>query len=142
MDLLRQNEYICASNWPKWWSWPLLKGESFFIWANSGLFYCLFSVFSNKHHYNLTTKIGMWNMPIQYTVPGFEPMIFGTWVSSLNHPRIPRIFGSIGLLFLASLLEWMYQNSKRILLPILLPAFSASAFKGHNVGKGNPILDC
>ena len=27
----------------------------------------------------------MWKMSIQYTVPGFEPTTFGTWVYSHNH---------------------------------------------------------
>ena len=39
----------------------------------------LFLVFSNKHHYNFYNKY------IQYTVPGFEPTTFGTWVSSHHH---------------------------------------------------------
>ena len=43
----------------------------------------LFSVFSNKQ-YNFYNKY-MWKMSIQYTVPGFEPTTFGTWVSSHNH---------------------------------------------------------
>ena len=33
-------------------------------WANLGLFYRLFSVFSNKHHYNFCNKY-MWEMSIQ-----------------------------------------------------------------------------
>ena len=44
----------------------------------------LFSVFSNKHHYNFCNKY-MWKMSIQYMVPRFEPMTFGMWVSSHNH---------------------------------------------------------
>ena len=49
-----------------------------------GLFYCLFLVFLNKHHYNVYNK-NKWKMSIQYTVPGFEPTTFRTWVSSHNH---------------------------------------------------------
>ena len=42
----------------------------------------IFGAFSNKHHYNFNNKY-MWKMmSIQYTVPGFEPTTFGTWVSS------------------------------------------------------------
>ena len=40
--------------------------------------------FSNKHHYNFYNKY-MWKMTIQYTVPGFEPPTFVTWVSTHNH---------------------------------------------------------
>ena len=68
-------------------------------WANPGLFYHLFSVFSNKHHYNFTTNVCE-KMSIQYTVPGFEPTAFGTWVSSHNHyTRAPaRIVWRVTLL--------------------------------------------
>ena len=52
-------------------------------WANPDLFYCLFSVFTNKHHYKFNNKL-MWKMSIQYMVPGFKPTTFGT-VSSHNH---------------------------------------------------------
>ena len=31
-------------------------------WANPGLFYNLFSVFSNKHHYNFYNKIDVKNV--------------------------------------------------------------------------------
>ena len=61
-----------------WWRWFFKK------WANPGLFYHLFSVFSIKHHFNFYNKY-MWKMSIQYMVPGFEPMTFGTWVSTHNH---------------------------------------------------------
>ena len=50
--------------------------------GQSSLFH-LFSVFLNKH-YNFYNKY-MWKMSIQYTVPGFEPTTFRTWVSSHNH---------------------------------------------------------
>ena len=47
-----------------------------------GLFFVNF-VFSNKH-YNSYNKYMRKNvMTIQYTVPGFKPMTFGTRVSSL-----------------------------------------------------------
>ena len=36
-------------------------GILFSKWANPGLFYCLFSVFSSKHHYNFYSKY-MWKM--------------------------------------------------------------------------------
>ena len=45
-------------------------------WANPGLFFIYFRLFYSKY---------MWKMSIQYTVPGFELMTFGTWVSSHNH---------------------------------------------------------
>ena len=53
-------------------------------WANPALFYRLFSVFSNKHHYNFYNKY-LWKMSIQYMVLRFEPTTFGTWISSNNH---------------------------------------------------------
>ena len=43
----------------------------------------LFSVFSKKINFN--TNMCCEKMAIQYTVPGFEPTTFGTWVSSHNH---------------------------------------------------------
>ena len=46
--------------------------------------FCLFLVFWNKHYKFFTTNICE-KMSIQYMVPGFEPMTFGTWVSSHNH---------------------------------------------------------
>ena len=49
-----------------------------------GHFYCLFLVFSNKHHYKFHNKC-KWKMSIQYTVPGFEPTTFRKRVSSHNH---------------------------------------------------------
>ena len=53
-------------------------------WANPGLFYHLFSVFSNKHHYNFNNNY-MWKNYIQYKVLGFKPTTFGTWASCHNH---------------------------------------------------------
>ena len=38
-------------------------------------------VFSNKHYILKTNK---WEISIQYTVLGFKPTTFGTWVSSYN----------------------------------------------------------
>ena len=53
--------------------------SNFFLkkWADPGLFYRLFLVISNKHHYNFYNKY-MRKMSIQNTVTGFEPMTFGT----------------------------------------------------------------
>ena len=51
-------------------------------WETRPLF-CLFSSFQTN-----ITKFYikyMWKMSIQYTVPGFEPTTFGTWVFSHNH---------------------------------------------------------
>ena len=59
----------------------------FFLFLKNGPtrpLFRLFLVFSNKHHYNFYNKY-MWKMSIQYTVPGFKPTTFGTWVSSHNH---------------------------------------------------------
>ena len=54
------------------------SGQKLFFkkWTNPGLLYCLFSVFSSKHHYNFYSR-NMWKMSIHYTVPGFEPTTFG-----------------------------------------------------------------
>ena len=41
-------------------------------------------VFTNTS-YKFLQDIGVWKKSIQYTVPGFELTIFGTWVSSHNH---------------------------------------------------------
>ena len=59
-------------------------GMNFFKWAILGLF-LIYNVFWNKH-YNSYDKY-MWKnvMTIQYTALVFEPMTFGTWVSSHNH---------------------------------------------------------
>ena len=64
---------------------PLRPNCSIFFkkWANPGFFYCLFSVFSNKHHYNFYKN--MWKMSFKYTVPEFEPMTFETWYPSHYH---------------------------------------------------------
>ena len=43
-------------------------------WVNPGLFYRLFSAFPNKHLYKFYNKL----LSIQYAVPGFESMTFGT----------------------------------------------------------------
>ena len=65
--------------------WDSMALNSFLTkWANPSLVYCLFSVFSNKHPYKFYNKL-MWKMCIQYTVPGFKPTTFGTWVSSHYH---------------------------------------------------------
>ena len=49
----------------------------------------LFSVFSNKQ---ILQQINV-KKSIQYTVLGFEPTTFGTWVSSRNHyTRAPALF--------------------------------------------------
>ena len=60
----------------------------FFFFKNgpTPVSFCLFSVFSNKHHYNFYNR-SMWKnvMSIQYMVPGFEPTTFGTWASSHNN---------------------------------------------------------
>ena len=45
----------------------------------------LFSVFSNKQYNFYNKSVWIKVMSIQYPAPGFEPMTFGTWVSSHNH---------------------------------------------------------
>ena len=61
--------------------------ESYFFflkkWANPGLFFVYFQSFQTNITI-FTTNICE-KMSIQYTVPGFEPMTFGLWVSSHNH---------------------------------------------------------
>ena len=49
-------------------------------WANLGLFYRLFSIFSNKHHYNFTTNI----RPSSIRCWDSNQQPVGTWVSSHN----------------------------------------------------------
>ena len=44
----------------------------------------LFSVCSNKHYNSIFNKL-MWKTSIQYTVLGYEPKTFKTWVLSHNH---------------------------------------------------------
>ena len=63
------------------------------LWANPGLLYHLFSVFSNKHHYNFTTNVCE-KMSILYTELEFEPQPLGhesppiaTW------PGLPPLLG-------------------------------------------------
>ena len=48
--------------------------------------FCLFLVFSSKHHYNIYNQ-SMWKnvMSIQYMVPGFKLMTTQTWIFSHNH---------------------------------------------------------
>ena len=53
----------------------------FFKWANLGLFFVYFRSFQT----NITIFTICEKMSIQYTVLGFEPTTFGTWVSSHNH---------------------------------------------------------
>ena len=86
----------CRSNrkwWPKVESFSVSRStercRSTEIWKKiknvpTRPLFRLFSVFSNKHHYNFYKKY-MWKMSIQYTVLEFEPTTFGTWVSSHNH---------------------------------------------------------
>ena len=63
--------------------------ESFFKWPNPGLFYRLFSVFSNKYHYNFYNKY-MRKISIQYMVLGFKPMTFEIWVAPITtRPGLP-----------------------------------------------------
>ena len=52
-------------------------------WANPGLFFVYFWSFQTNITI-FTTNICE-KMSIQYTVLGFEPTTFGTWVSSHNH---------------------------------------------------------
>ena len=53
---------------------------------NSASFVFIF-VFFKQTITILTTNIWKNVMTIQYTVPGFEPTTFGTWVSSHSHSR-------------------------------------------------------
>ena len=73
-----------------------LSPALFFKWAIPGLFFVYFCLLLQF----LQQK--MWKMSIQYTVLGFEPTTFGTWVSSHNQgfrpspelfpPSIPSTF--------------------------------------------------
>ena len=65
-------------------SWLWMQRQSFLKNGPTPASFCLFSVFSNKNHYNFYNKY-MWKMSIQYVVTGFEPTTFGTWLSSHNH---------------------------------------------------------
>ena len=56
---------------------PKLVSQLYLKRANTSLFYRLFSVFSNKLHYNFYNKY-MEKMSIQYTVLQSKPMTFGT----------------------------------------------------------------
>ena len=53
-------------------------------WANPGLFFLYFRSFKRNIVTIFTTNICE-KMSIQYTVLGFDPTTFGTWVSSHNH---------------------------------------------------------
>ena len=52
-------------------------------WANPGLFSGIFGLF--KQTLQIFTTNRCEKMSIQYTVLGFEPMTFGTWISLHNH---------------------------------------------------------
>ena len=80
--LLRQDGALCHSGLG-----PILQNIFFAVTdqvknGSSPATFCLFSSF--KKHYNYYNKY-MWKISIQYTVLGFEPTTFRTWVSSHNH---------------------------------------------------------
>ena len=65
-------------------SYKIIFSVCFKNWAIPGLFFIYFRLF--KKYYNSYNKYMCKNViTIQYTLPGFEPMTFGTWVSSHNH---------------------------------------------------------
>ena len=68
-----------------WESERVVVGNRMFFlkkWANSGLFYRLFSHFLNKQHYNFYNKY-IWKWPS--SMRWFQPTTLGRWVSSHNH---------------------------------------------------------
>ena len=81
----RRNGHCKTKTRTAWWQNKLkhfLKK-----WAISGPFLFIF-IFSNKIFCNKY----VWKIAIQYTVLGFEPTTFRTWVSSHNHKTIKTLF--------------------------------------------------
>ena len=59
------------------------KNGTFLNGPTSACFFIYFHLF--KHTVQILQLMGMWKVSIQYTVPGFELMAFGTRISSHNH---------------------------------------------------------
>ena len=70
---------------------PLFRLFFLIKWAIPGLFFVYFHPI--KQTFLIFTTIKCETMSIQYTVLGFEPTTFSTWVSSDNHnTRAPALF--------------------------------------------------
>ena len=84
--------------------WVAILRLFLFKWANSGLFYRLFLVISNKQfHKNINVKNDHSN-----TVPGFNPTTLVIWASSHNHwTRAPDL---ILKLLMTSARGWSLQT--------------------------------
>ena len=72
------NRFTRLSNWSKWIIFFKKNGPT------PASFLFIFSLFKQTSSQFLQ-QINVEKMSIQYTVPGFEPTTFGTWVSSLYH---------------------------------------------------------
>ena len=66
------------------WYFPL--SYCFFKkWANPGLFFCLFLVFSKTIQFLQQINVKNVQISIQYTALGFKPTTFQTWVVTHYH---------------------------------------------------------